>query len=351
MMTAIPHETDEALRQNLLSGFFGCALVLSFVTLTVIELVTYILGTLVPTLHLGANALPLALTILGFQLQDWLRKALYAQHKNVLVIYLDSLAYGGHVLGIILLYVLKLLTPANALLMLATAFFVASLVMLVFQKISLSFRQVKSTFFAHWRDGRDYFIAWQLQWAGSQGLALFGGGILGPHIVGALRASTNLVQPVNVIFQWLENVIPVRAVTHLKKGGLLAMYKFLTKLAKIGGLLFGVVVIGLYFFAEPLLGTIYGDAYRPYAFFVFLQAIYLWLGHFYRLELYACRATQKTAEIARASLIMALVAITAGVAGMYWIGGNAIILALILGQSISHLYLYLRREKGMNLST
>lgn len=344
MMTAIPHESDEAKRKELLAGFFGYALILIVLSVVGIALVTYFIGAMVAKLHLGANVGPLLLAIIGFQLQDWLRRALYALHKIGWVLLLDFLAYGGQLASLAILYYKNSLHPSSALLSMAVVFFISALLILIALNITPSYRQALLVIKTNWRGSRDFFVAWQLQWVGTQGLALFGGGVLGPQIVGALRASINLVAPVNVLFQWMENVVPVRAVAHLKKGGLSDMDNFLSRLAWVGGLLFGMLVVGLYFFAEPLLGLIYGDTYRPYAFFVILQAIYIWLSHFYRLEFYACRATNRTADIARASLIMAMVSISTGVVGVYWVGGSAVILALILGQSVSHLYLYYRRK-------
>ncbi|MDZ4211806.1 MAG: hypothetical protein U1C59_08835, partial [Methylotenera sp.] len=85
----------EAKRQELLSGFFGYALSLIVLSVVGIALVTYVLGVMVATLHLGANVGPLLLAIIGFQLQDWLRRALYALHQTGRVFLLDLLAYGG----------------------------------------------------------------------------------------------------------------------------------------------------------------------------------------------------------------------------------------------------------------
>jgi O-antigen/teichoic acid export membrane protein len=309
-----------------------------------IAMITYTLGAMVPSLHLGASTEPLLLAIIGFQLQDWLRRVLYAQHKTSWVLVLDMMAYGGQFLCLIVLYYQKTLTPATALLAMGGAFFISALIILTLQKVTPNFSHAIEVVKLHWRGSRDYFIAWQLQWAGSQGLALFGGGVLGPQVVGALRASINLVAPINVLFQWMDNVIPVRAVNHLKSGGLAGMNKFLSHIALVGGVLFGLMAIILYFFSEPLLALLYGESYRPYAFFVFLQAIFLWLNHFYRIEFFACRATNRTADIARASFIMALGSILTGIFSVYWVGGSGVILALILGQSISHAYLFYRRK-------
>lgn len=348
MMTAIPYETDDARRQELLSGFFGYALILSLLSIMGISLITSLLGAMVPTLHLGGNVGPLLLAIIGFQFQDWLRKALYAQHKTEWVFLLDTLAYGGQFLLLIVLYFQHLLTPATALFSMAGVFFMAAFVIIITQKIIPNFTYAWHVVKTNWRGSRDFFLSWQLQWASSQGLTLFGGGVLGPQIVGALRVSGNLVAPVNVLFQWLDNVIPVRAVAHLKNDGLTGMNKFLSRIGWIGGVLLAVMVVALYFFAEPLLVFLYGESYRPYAYLVVLQAFYCWMSHFYRLEFFACRATSRTADIARASLIMAIMSIATGVLGVLWIGASALLLALILGQSVSYAYLLYRRKRFEN---
>jgi O-antigen/teichoic acid export membrane protein len=344
MMTAIPHETEETKRQQMLSGFFGFALMLSLLTMAGIAFITYALGAMVSSLHLGENFWPLLLAILGFQSQDWLRRAFYAQRKTGWVFLLDLLAYGGQLATLSMLYFQHSLTPAATLLSTAGIFFLSTLLIIIPQNIFPSFRHALHVVKTHWRESRDYFVSWQLQWASSQGLGLFGGGVLGPQVLGALRASTNLVAPVSVLFQWLENIIPVRAVAHLKKDGLPGMYHFLFRLAWVGTLPFGLLVVGLYFFAGPLIGFLYGAEYRPYAYFVVLQGVYLWLAHYYRLELFACRATGRITDVASASLIFAIISLSAGVLGVYWIGESALIIAPIMGQTVSHLYLTYRRK-------
>ncbi len=344
MMTALPNELDLSKRRDLMSGFLGYALVMCVLSVLGVAFIVYVLGKIFTSMRLGENAFPLLLAIVGFQTQDWLRRALYAIRNSSMALLLDMLAYGGHLVGLTILYFVAKLSPANALNSMAVFFLSSALLILFFLKIIPSYFQAKSVIAKHWRDSRDFFMSWQFQWAGSQGLMLFGGALLGPQTVGALRASANLTSLVNVLFQWMENVIPVRAVTHLKNGGISQMYRFLKRVASIGGLIFGVIVVGLIFLSEQLLVIVYGEEYRPYSLFLILQAIYIWLSHYYKMELFAYRAMQKTLEIAKASFILAIVSITSGVIGLFFLQGKAIVLALILGQSISHIYLIYRRK-------
>jgi O-antigen/teichoic acid export membrane protein len=344
MMTALPNELDLSKRHDLLSGFLGYAFVMCVLSILGVAFISHILGKLFSTIQIGENTLPLLFAIAGFQIQDWLRRALHALSNSGMALLLDLLAYGGHFVGLTIFYFVGKLSPANALISMSVFFLSSALLILVLTKIKPSYTQTVSVITQYWRGSRDFFMAWQFQWAGSQGLMLFGGALLGPQIVGGLRASANLTSLVNVLFQWMENVIPVRAVTHYKNGGKDEMYRFLTRIASIGGVAFGVIVVGMIFFSEQLLVIIYGEEYRPYSLFLILHAIYIWLSHFYKTELFAYRAMQKTLEIAKASFILAAVSIISGVVGLFYLQGKAIVLALILGQSISHLYLIYCRK-------
>lgn len=344
MMTAIPHEVDEEKKQILLSGFLGYAISLSFVCAIGIALISNLLGSLFPSLQLGINLWPLMLAIFGFQLQDWLRRALYAQQKVQGVLVLDSMAYGSQMLCLGLLYLENSITPSTALFSTAGAFFFSALLMLVVYKISPSLKFALYVIKTYWKGSRDYFAAWQLQWIGSQGVILVGGGALGQEIVGAIRAIQNLTGPMNIIFQWMENVIPVRAIAHLKNSGMSGMYHFLGKVGKLGGAMLGLVVLVMYFYAEVIVVFLYGEAYRAYSFYAVLQGMYFWLGHFYRMELYACRALEKSIDVARASLIIALASPIVTLLLVKSLGGVGIMLALIFGQTTSYLFLLYRRK-------
>lgn len=344
MMTAVPHEQEHSAKQYLLSGFLCYALILMLCSVVGITLIAHFLGIYVPSLRLGSNTMPLILAIVGFQIQDWLRRALYAIQRADSVLLLDILSYGGLMLSLVLLFFEAKLSPETALISMGAIFFISALMMLIVKKIVPSLEQAKAVARKYWRGSRDFFLAWQLQWAGSQGLMLVGGGFLGKEVVGAIRATQNLAAPLNVVFQWMENVVPVRAVAHYKKSGLPAMHKFLGRIGKIGGVAFAIAVFALYFVSEPVIGFLYGDSYKPFAFYVVLQGIYLWQGHFYRLELFACRATESTADVARASLIVAIVSVLVALISIHTLGGAGIMWALILGQTASYLYLLYRRR-------
>ncbi len=344
MMTAIPLEQNETKQHDLLSGFLFKTLILIFFSVLFLAFAVHFLGKFVPSLYLGENFYPLLLAIIGFQLQDWLRRALYSIQRTLHVIVLDLMAYFGHIIILCLFFYLKILSPATVLLSMAGIFFFSAILMLFVNNIFPSYKHALWVVQANWRGSRDFFFASQCQWLGGQGLMLLGGGILGNEAIGAIRATQNFAAPMNVIFQWMENVVPIRAVGYLKKNGSLSMYKFLGKIGTVGGLTFGVTVIALYFFSEPLVVLLYGSAYLPYATFIVLQAIYMWQGHYYRLELFACRATENVTEVARASLIVAIVSILIAIGTIKILGGSGIFLALILGQTVSYFYLLIFRK-------
>lgn len=345
MMFSVAHQTEFALRRNLLTGFLGCAVLLTLLTITGIEIAAYFLGSLFSSLHLGANAAPLALAILGYQSQDYVRRALYAQQKAGWALLLDFLAYGGQLASLTILALSRPMTPPAALLILACTFFLSAIIIAVPQRLFPDFKQALCVIRDHWRSGRDNFYAWQLQWLGAQGVILFGAGVLGQSVAAAIRTAQNLLGPINVFFQWMDNVMPARTASHLRAGGEPAMRIFLRRVALVGVLLLGALVAMLFFTAEPLIVLLYGEAYRPYAGLVVLQGVFFSISHFYRIETYASRALNDIRSITQSSCLMAITSVVVTVATVSWLKETALMVALIFGQLVAHAYMVLRRKR------
>src|SRR5205085_1613635 len=75
---------------------------------------------------------------------------------------------------------------------------------------------------AAWRRIRslsiDLGIANQLQWLVYQGAMLVGASVAGPQAAGGVRATQNVIGPVNIAFQAMENIVPIRAAEEMRRG-------------------------------------------------------------------------------------------------------------------------------------
>lgn len=351
MMTAIPAETDSRTQHLLVRGFFGYTLLVLGVTLMGVQLLAWLLGQWSEHLGLGRLALPLALAMIGFQLQDWLRRALYVKTANRAVFFSDLFAYGGHLAVLGWLGGQGQLAPNTALLAMALAFFCSALATALSAGIRPGYEEARLVIQRHWRASRDFLATWQLQWVGSQGVVLLGAGMIGQQAAGAIRAAQNLLGPINVAFQWMDNVVPVRAAVHLRDAGRRALIAYLGRIGVVGAFVLGLFAILLLPVDEWLMAMLYGEEYRPFAILVVFQALYYFFGHGYRMAAYYHRAMEQTRVLAHASFWWAVISVALALVTVRGLGERGIMLALIAGEVAALLFLaWSWRAKSFELS-
>lgn len=339
MMTAIPSETDSATQQRLTRGFFGYALLVLCVTLLGVQSLAWLMGLWSEHLGLEHLAWPLAMAMIGFQLQDWLRRALYVKTANRAVFFSDLFAYGGQLAVLGWLVYAGSLTPDTALLALAFTFFCSALATSVIQGIRPDLVAAVSVIRLHWGASRDFLAIWQLQWLGSQGVVLLGAGMIGQQAAGAIRAAQNLLGPINVAFMWMDNVVPVRAALHLRDAGRHALIAYLGRIGLVGGVMLSLFTLLLLPVDEWLMAFLYGEEYRPFAILVVLQALYYLIAHGYRMAAYYHRTVGEIRILAHASFWWAVISVALALLMVRGLGERGIMYALVAGEIAALLYL------------
>jgi len=339
MMTAVPAETDTGIQNQQIRGFFGYTLLVLGITLVGVQILAWLLGLWSEHLSLGKLAWPLVFAMAGFQLQDWLRRALYIKTANRAVFLSDLLAYGGQLLGLAWLWYTDALTPDTALLALAIAFAFSALATALIHRIRPDLAEANVVIKQHWRASRNFLATWQLQWLGSQGVVLLGAGMIGQQAAGAVRAVQNLLGPINVAFQWMDNVVPVRAALHLRDSGRRALLAYLGRIMVVGGVVLGLFALALLPIDEWLMVLLYGEEYRPFAILVVFMALYYFFGHGYRMAAYYYRAVGETLILAHASLWWAVVSVALALITVHGLGERGIMVSLIAGEVAALAYL------------
>ncbi|MGA9164404.1 MAG: phosphotransferase [Thiobacillus sp.] len=339
MMTTVPATIDQGVQDKLIQGFFGYTLLVLGVTLVGVQSIAWLLGLWSEHLSLGKLAWPLIFAMAGFQVQDWLRRVLYIKAANHAVFFSDLLAYGGQLAGLVWLGYAGNLTPDTALLALALSFAFSALVTALSHGIRPDPGEAAVVIKQHWRASRNFLATWQLQWLGSQGVILLGAGMIGQQAAGAIRAVQNLLGPINVAFQWMDNVVPVRAALHLRDSGQRALVAYLGQIGVVGGLALGLFALALLPIDEWLMVLLYGEEYRPFAILVVFQALYYFFGHGYRMAAYYYRAVGETLVLAHASLWWAVVAVTLALTAVRGLGERGIMVSLIAGEVAALVYL------------
>jgi O-antigen/teichoic acid export membrane protein len=87
---------------------------------------------------------------------------------------------------------------------------------------------------------------------------------LGISAAGAMRASQTLMGIVNIWYQGLENVIPIRAGRLYRDGGVQHAVRYVVRMAVIWGLATGVVIALASIYARELLRLVYGPDAAEY---------------------------------------------------------------------------------------
>lgn len=290
-----------------------------------------------PTLE--NNFFPLGATIFAFQLQEWLRQYYFVEEKGRMVFVNDVVSYGGQIVTIIVLSMIDKLSVPNSLWAIAGTSTLAFALGWAEERFIPVLADALQSMRSRWRMGRDYFLAMQFQWVGSQGVLLIGGAFLGAQAVGGIRAAQNIIGPVNIFYQAMDNVVPVRAAKHFAEGGESQLVKYLNRISRIGtaALLPFFVVIALS--STTLMRIVYGENYAPYSSLIIWQATGFLLSFYIRQITYFHRAMDQTRLIVWSSLLLSATAIGASLVTVREFAETGIMFALIAGQVINLVFL------------
>jgi O-antigen/teichoic acid export membrane protein len=255
--------------------------------------------------------LPFILTIFCFQVQDWFRRFCYAQDRGRTVFWNDAISYMGQVAVFSLLWWLHCVSVNAAYFTIAATSLVAFAVGFATEDIGSSWKELKASFVRSWAAGRSMLVSGQSQWLGSQGIFLIVAGVAGVSAASGIRAAITLMGPVGMLYQLLDNVIPVRAARAYATGGELSLVAYLQRVGIILGVLIGPPILFAAVFAKPILILVFGRAYSGFAVLVIWQGIYMWLALIFRMLAYYHRTLDNTVVIARSSMAVAVVSVTA----------------------------------------
>lgn len=146
-------------------------------------------------------------------------------------------------------------------------------------------------------------------WFNGNFLLLIATGILGNFVAGAVRAINNLFGPISILFQTIENYVPVRAANILSLEGHGSMIKYLTTQAKWTSLIFIPIFLIVSFGSGLIISALFGDSYLPYKSIIPFIIIAQILGFYVRYCNIALRTLQHTVPIFLGYAITALLSV------------------------------------------
>ncbi len=203
--------------------------------------------------------LPLLACFVFVQLQDYIRRNLFSNMASRQAFYVDVVAYGVQ-LPLIFFVVRAYPSVEVALLVIAAAMLAA--VGLGYRWLTVrgvSKANLKLVTIRHWVSSKWLLGSTILQWLSGNYFLIVAATLLGPAVVGAIRAAQNLLGLTHILFQGLENVVPREASLRYHEHGSLALRHYLTKVLLLLMIGTGLVAFAAAIFAEPLLWLVYGN--------------------------------------------------------------------------------------------
>lgn len=337
MMSLGPKQSSE-----IVLSYYGAALAQHAAFTALIILITsiavFIFNIIFPSWNLIDISFPLICVILACHTQEFLRRYLFTCRRGAASFSNDLIRYFGQIMLLIGLAWAgpDPMTSTAALWAIMLASLAATLHgVFLLPRFSLTWHILRETMAEHWHFSRWLTASAILQWASGQLFIVMAGAMLGPAVVGALRAVQNLLGVTHIIFNGLENVIPVQAARELMTGGVISLSRYLRRvtacLSIITVLLCAVLSIAPSFWLNLLYGSTfsdYGNLLRGFSISYVLIALSLPLRS-------GLRALGTTQPIFAAYVWSSIFSVITVIPLVHWNGTSGVISGIISTQLIT----------------
>ncbi len=271
-------------------------------------------GMVFPEWRVEGLALPLAVAALACQFQDFLRRYFFTRGRGAAAFANDAIRYLGQIAVLIWLFVYfrESMDTAKTIwviaLMAAAGAVYATFNVERFEINAATARGVASR---HWRFSKWLTASAVLQWFTGGLFIIAARALLGASAVGALSAAQNLMGVTHILFQGLENIVPVRAARHFHECGRNALYGYLKRVTLLGEGATAAVAAIAAIAPDFWLGLVFGDQYIGYGYLLRWWAV-VYLLKFLTFPLRAgLRAIEYTRTVFWAYVWMALFSLVA----------------------------------------
>ncbi len=319
-------------RRHFVRGIFGVQMI--FCAIASILAVTGTAIYLGIRHHSGSIGflLPFVFAVIAFLMQDWLRRYYFTVGKAAASLWNDVISYLGQVVVLSVLWWMNGLSLNTALWAIAITSGAAFAAGASIERLGCTRSETREAWRRSHSISIDLGIANQLQWLVYQGAMLIGAGVAGAQAAGGVRATQNIVGPVNVAYQAMENIVPVRAAEEMKRGGMARVSAFLLRFGSVG-----FVVLLLFFsiaaiFSRQFLSFFYGRQLHAYAAVLDLQMLYFLLTWPIRQVSFLFRTIRHTRPILIGSVLAAIVSLAAVYPAVRGFGAAGIMVAAVAAQ-------------------
>lgn len=252
---------------------------------------------------------PLISILIFFQFQDFSRRYFFVTLLPEKAFYIDVIAYG---LQVPTIFIVLTYFPSfeNAIFVIATAMFLSTLLSFRWLCTSpISFRQIIISIKHHWRSSKWLLGSAITQWLSGNYFLIISAILMGPVLVGSIKAAQNIFGIINIFFQALDNFMPSEASRRLTQNNLKSMMSYLYIVAIFSAIIVILFSVLVYWFRESITIYIYGSANENTLNAMFwLIPIFLLMALIKPLQV-SLRGLEKTFPIFFAQLVSACISI------------------------------------------
>lgn len=331
----------KAEQRHFVRGMFGVQLCFCAITAvaTVAAGITYIV--LYGDLSLARVIPAFSASVVLFVAQDWLRRYYFTVGKAAASIWNDGISYLGQVILLCLLLWMQRLTIESAFWTIALTSGVAFAAGILAEHLGCTLAETSEAFHQSRGISIDLGIASQLQWLVYQGAMLVGASVAGVQAAGGVRATQNVVGPVNVVYQAMENIVPIRTAEEMRRGGIQRAAAFLFRFGLTGFVVLLAAFSAVSLISDRFLVFFYGRQLRAFAGVLNLQMLYFLLAWPVRQFIFLFRTIKNTRPILISSIVAAVISLSLVYPMVRRVGALGIVIAAVAGQIGNLLYLIL----------
>ena len=339
MLTLAALRDEGPPRERYLRGMFGIQVRFCAAAAVICAAVAGVFLWLKPQFE-ALHLLPVfLLCLVCYLMQDWLRRYYFAAGKAGDAVWNDAISYALQAIVLFAFMMSGQLTLTTTFWIITLSSGLAVALGLALERLPFSNAEAREAWRRSRSLSRDLAIASQLQWVVYQGAMLIGAAVLGAEAAGSIRATQNVVGPVNVAYQAMENIVPIKAGEEMRKGGIHRLAKFLLR---FGGQGFVVLAIGFLFigmFSREFLSFFYGHEVAVYGGVLDLQLVYFLLVWPLRQFSYLFRTINRTPSLVIASLLAAVTSLVLIYPCVESFSAMGIMVAAVAGQAVNVTYL------------
>jgi O-antigen/teichoic acid export membrane protein len=227
--------------------------------------------------------IPFGICVFFSPIQEWLRRFFLVLGETSKALYVDvtrCLLQTGGILGLVYFDSISVWSTYVAI---AFSSICTYFLFIVLYKVRMDFSQVSSVWCKNWKQGRFLLPVNVMEWINSQGYIILASFVLGPLAAGAIKAAMNVMGPLNILYQAVENIYPVEGARHLKATGRKGMITYFKKMSFRSLFYFVLPCLVMGLFAKQIMVLLYGEAFSSYYMLVVFHLISLILCYYYKI--------------------------------------------------------------------